>query len=48
MRSYINNLTLITWSFSCIVLKFVMHVTTKQFSDMFDNDWKKFKMADLL
>ena len=34
--------------FSFILLKCVMHVTNKQFSDKFDNSWKKFKMADLL
>ena len=48
---YINNLTL--WrdnlkSFLCILRKFVMHVTNKQFSDKFDNGWTKFKMANLL
>ena len=32
---YFNNLTL------CILFKFVLHVTTKQFSDKFDNGWKK-------
>ena len=35
-------------SFSCIIFKFVMHVTNKQFSNKFNNDWKKVKMADLL
>ena len=28
-------------SFLFILLKFVMHVTNKQFSDKFDNNWKK-------
>ena len=28
-------------SFSFILLKFVMHVTNKQFSDKFDNSWKE-------
>ena len=31
-------------SCSCILPKFVMHVTNDQFSDKFDNSWKK--MAD--
>ena len=35
-------------SFSCILSKFVMHVTNDQFSDKFNNGQKKFKMADLL
>ena len=33
-------------SFSCILHKFVMHVTNAQFLDKFNNGWKKFKMAD--
>ena len=28
--------------------KFVIHVTNDQFSDKFNNGWKKIKMADLL
>ena len=32
-------------SFSCILFKFVMHVTNKQFSDKLNNGWKNFKMA---
>ena len=35
---YVNNLPL---CFSCILLKFVMHVTNKQFLEKFNNDWKK-------
>ena len=36
-------------SFSCILPKFVMHVTNDQFSDKFNIKWpKKIKMADLL
>ena len=35
-------------SFSCILPKFVTHVTNDQFSYKFQNGWKKFKMADLL
>ena len=35
-------------SFSCILPKFVMHVTNGQFSDKFINSLKKFKMAVLL
>ena len=40
---YINNLTF--WrdnmkSFPLILLKVVLHVTNKQFSDNFDNCWK--------
>ena len=31
-------------SFSCILFKFVMHVTNRQFSGKFDNNWKKFKL----
>ena len=30
-------------SFSCIIPKFVMHVTNGQFSDKFNNGWKKIK-----
>ena len=33
---------------SCILHKFVMHVTNKQFSDKFNIDLNNFKMADLL
>ena len=33
---------------SFILLKFVMHVTNKQFSDKFNNNWKKFKIDDFL
>ena len=35
-------------SFSCILLKFVMHATNKQISDKLNIGWKKIKMADLL
>ena len=35
-------------SFLCILLKFGMHVTNKQISDMFNNGCKKFKMTDLV
>ena len=35
-------------SFLCIIPKFVMHVTTDQFSDKFNNGWKKIKMAEFL
>ena len=28
-------------SFPCIIFKFVMHVTNNQFSDKFNNGWKK-------
>ena len=31
-----------------MLLRCVMHVTDNQFSDMFNNGWKKFKIADLL
>ena len=34
--------------FLCILPKCVMHVTNDQFSDEFDIDGKKIKMADLL
>ena len=27
-------------NFSCILFKFVIHATNKQFSDKFDNAWK--------
>ena len=48
-----NFLTFICWlhnlkSFWCILTKFVMHVTNDQFSDKFNNGWKKFTMFDLL
>ena len=33
---------------SCILPKFVMHVTNDQFSDKFNNGQKKINMADLL
>ena len=51
---YVNNLNAITCgrdnlkSFSCILLKFFMHVTNKHFSDKFNNGWKKLQMADLM
>ena len=35
-------------SFSCILFKFVMPVTNKQFPDKFNNGWKNFKMSNLL
>ena len=35
-------------NFTCIIFKFLMHVTNKQFSDKFNNGWKRFKMADIL
>ena len=35
-------------SLSCILLNFFMYVANKQFSDKFDNGWKKIKMTDLL
>ena len=31
--------------FSCILPKFVMHVTNDQFSDKFNNDWKKIQKS---
>ena len=43
---YGNNLTLgcdNLKSFSCILRKFVMHVSNKQFSDKFNNGWEKLK-----
>ena len=41
---YVNILT--SWaltlkSFSCIIFKSVMHVTNNQFSDKFNDGWKK-------
>ena len=49
---HVNNLTLCAryiWKvFLCILFKFVMHVTNEQFSDEFDDGWKKIKMADLV
>ena len=35
---YVNNLTL--WA-RCIIFKSVMHATNNQFSDKFNDDWKK-------
>ena len=35
-------------SVSFILLKFILHVTNKQFLDKFDNGLKKIKMADFL
>ena len=46
---YVNNLTCgrdKLESFSCILPKFVMHVTSDQFSDKFNNGLNKIKMAD--
>ena len=46
---HINNLTLCALQlekfFSCILFKFVMHATNKQFSDKFKNGQKKIKNA---
>ena len=33
--------------FSCILLKFILHVDNGQFLDRFKNDWKKNKMTEL-